>query len=162
LGWRKILASGDRGAIYRLNQFGHEDPKIEVGKRQIHRLAAANWTTPQASVYCGISYLPEGRLQAVGLNDALEEVWNYKLPPGAFNNQIEYVTSSRLRGDDQGEWLLGGPDGSVHVVSDDGEFFDSFATGEPLTGLASVKLDAARVVLTSTKSGVTAWKLEAK
>ena len=84
------------------------------------------------------------------------------MPPGQFNNQIQYITSGRLRDDAQGEWVLAGPDGSVHIVSDDGEFSDTFAVGEPLTGLATTKVGDDRVILTSTKSEVRAWKLEKK
>jgi hypothetical protein len=50
----------------------------------------------------------------------------------------------------------------VHVVSADGEFRDSFAVGELLTGLAVAKLGEQRVVLTATKTGITAWALAPK
>lgn len=162
LGWRKILASGDRGFLFRMNQYGHHDPKLEIPNRQVHRLVAADWEPPLATTYCGVSYLAEGRLLAIGLNAELQEVWSYQLPAGQFNNQIEYIQSGRLRADDQGEWVLAAPDGSVHIISDDGDFSDTFALGELLTGLATAKFGDDRVVLTSTKSGVTAWKLEKK
>ncbi|HTN77968.1 MAG TPA: redoxin domain-containing protein, partial [Pirellulaceae bacterium] len=154
LGWRKIIASGDRGVLYRMNQFGHQDPKIEIPGRQVHRLTASTFGS-LASTYCGVSYQTDGRLLAVGLDADLKEVWNYKLPVGQFNNQIEYVTSGRLRSDEQGEWILAGPDGTVHVVSDNGEFSDSFATGELLTGIAFAQFGDQRVVLTSCKGKVT-------
>lgn len=162
LGWRKILVSGDRGYLYRLNQFGHQDPKLEVPNRQIHRMSAAEWTPSLMTTYCGVSYLADARLLAVGLNADLQEVWNYKLPVGQFNNQIQYLTAGRLRDPAQGEWVIAGPDGSVHIVSDDGEFSDSFAVGEILTGVAAATFGEHRVVLTATKSGVKAWKLEKK
>ncbi len=158
LGWRKLIASGDRGVLYRINQYGLQDPKIEIPGRQIHRLAA-NKIPALATAYCGVSYQDDGRLLAVGLDAELAEVWNYKLPVGQFNNQIEYVTSGRVRDDEQGEWIIAGPDGSVHIISDDGEFSDAFATGELLTGLAFVKLGDQRVILTSSKGKVTAWGL---
>jgi hypothetical protein len=162
VGWRKIIVSGDRGYLYRMNQYLHHDPKLDVPGRQIHRLAAAEWESPLATTYCGISHQTNQPMLAIGLNADLQEVWNYKLPAGEMNNPIEYFTSARLRSDEQGEWLLAGPDGSVHIVSDNGEFSDSFALGELLTGISSAKLGDARVVLTATKSGVTAWKLERK
>lgn len=162
VGWQKVLATSDRGYVYRLNQYGHLDPKIEVPNRQIHRLSAAKFGGDAASIYCGISYREDGQLLAIGLDAELKEVWNYPLPAGQFSNQIEHVTSGRLRGEESAEWVLAGPDGSVHIVSADGEFRDSFALGELLTGLAVVKLGEQRVVLTSTKSGVTAWGLAPK
>lgn len=162
LGWRKILASGDRGAIYRLNQYGHQDPKVEISGRQVHRLSAATWAPTFGSTYCGISYQADGRLLALGLNADLEEMWNYKLPAGQFNNQIQYVTSGKLRGAEQGEWVIAGPDGSVHLVSDTGEFADTFAIGDFLTGIATAKLADQSMVFTATKKGVQAWKLEKK
>jgi hypothetical protein len=162
VGWQKILATSDRGSLYRLNQYGHLDPKIEVSNRQIHRLTAAKFGGTAATSYCGISYQEDGRLLAIGLDAELGEVWNYTLPPGQFNTQIEHVTSGRLRSDESAEWVLAGPDGSVHVVSADGEFRDSFAVGELLTGLAVAKLGEQRVVLTATKTGITAWALAPK
>ena len=162
VGWRKLLATSDRGSVYRLNQYGHLDPKIEVPERQIHRLTAAKFDGEEASTYCGISYLEDGRLLALGLNAELGEVWNYTLPLGQFSNQIEFATSGRLRSDESAEWVLAGPDGSVHIISADGEFRDSFAVGELLTGLGVAKLGEDRVVLTATKQGVTAWRLAPK
>lgn len=161
LGWRKLVASGDRGVLYRLNQYGHEDPKIEVPGRQIHRLSVGNFR-PEATTYCGVSYQEDGRLLVVGLNTELEEVWNYKLPSGQFNNQIEYVTNGRLCSPQQAEWIVAAPDGSVHIISDDGEFSDSFATGELLTGLACVPWGDEQVILTASKGKVTAWSLQKK
>ena len=109
---------------------------------------------PLATSYCGVSYLAEGQLRAIGLNTELDEVWSYQLPAGQFNNQIEYVQSGRLRADDQGEWVVAAPDGSVHIISDDGNFSDTFALGELLTGLSTAKLGDDRVVLDPSNSPI--------
>lgn len=159
VGWRKLIATGDRGALYRLNQYGHHDPKLEIPGRQIHRLAAASWPSSEATTYCGLSFQPDGHLLALGLDADLAEVWNYKLPAGQFNSQIEIVTSGPLRNENAADWILAAPDGSIHIVSSDGEFSDSFALGEALSGLATAQLGETRVILTATKGKVTAWKL---
>jgi hypothetical protein len=157
LGARQIIATGDRGVLYRVNQYGHHEPKVEVAGRQVHRLVAAKFGEA-ATAYCGISYQADGRLLAIGLDAELTEVWSYPLPAGQFNNQIEYVTSGQLL-TEAGEWYLAGPDGSVHIIGADGEFADSFATGELLTGLAVTKFGDASVILTANKTQVTAWKV---
>jgi hypothetical protein len=55
---------------------------------------------------------------------------------------------------------LAGPDGSIHVISEDGELFDSFYYGAALTGLAAAKLGEVNVLLVATEEGVSAWRIQ--
>ena len=73
---------------------------------------------------------------------------------------IEPVTSGNLLPGRKGEWWLAGPDGSIHVVSEDGQLHDSFNYGAALTGLAAVRLEEQPVLLLATDAGVTAWTVE--
>jgi hypothetical protein len=160
IGWRKLLVTGDRGAISRINQFGSHDPQIAVRERAIHRLFADSVEDNLSATYCGISYTPDGNLVAVGLSGQFEEQWSYALPPGAFRNQIQFVTSGRLLQRPGGQWVLAGPDGSIHIVAADGNFNDHFHYGERLTGLATAQLGSSPVLLVATEKNVTAWNID--
>ena len=61
----------------------------------------------------------------------------------------------------QGEWWLAGPDGSIHVISEDGQLFDSFYYGASLSGIAAGKLGERAVLLVATEEGLAAWEIEA-
>lgn len=97
---------------------------------------------------------------AVGLNYELAEKWNYPLPLGAHQAPIEPIASSQVLPGQAGEWWIAGPDGSVHLITADGQLFDSFFTGAPLTGIAAAKVRESSVLLLSNRQGVSAWKLE--
>ena len=73
---------------------------------------------------------------------------------------IEPITSSHVLPGRQGEWWLAGPDGSIHVISEDGDFFDSFYYGEVLTGLAATKLGERSALLVATDAGLAAWEIQ--
>jgi hypothetical protein len=90
----------------------------------------------------------------------LEIIWDVPLPAGVHRNQIEPVASGQLLAGGANEWVFAGADGSVGVVSDDVSFFDSFTTGERLSGVGVAQLGSDRVLLLSTPAGVSAWKVE--
>lgn len=156
VGWRKLLATGEAGQILRLNQYGHADPAMVVPGRAIHQIVASDWPTNRPTAYLGLSYAPDQGLLTVGLDHEFQEVWSYRLPPGAFANQIQFATVCRWSDASGGQWLLAGPDGSVHLISDDGEFFDFFQTGQQLNGLAGARLGGEDMLILSTESGITA------
>ena len=130
----QILVTSDQGSIFPIQPNGRTDPTVHVGRRAIHYLAvatdASGWQTP----YCGLSWDTQQRLYAIGLNDQLQEQWSYELPAGSHQNQIQTVLSGLLH--DRGHWIFPRPDGSIHFVAHDGSFFDHFAYGESLRGVA--------------------------
>jgi hypothetical protein len=160
VGWHKLLVTSDRGTLVQLNQFGNHDPQINVNGRAIHQLHAAQFASDRPTIYCGISYNEDGSLVAIGLNRDLQEQWSYNLPPGVFRNQIQFVTSGRIVDRPGGQWLLAGPNGSIHVVSDDGDFVDAFRYGAELTGLAAGQFGGDRVLVVATQKHITGWKVE--
>jgi hypothetical protein len=160
VGWRKVLATGNAGHIQRLNQYGNADPPIQVKQRTIHHLIAADWSADRPTVYLGLSYAPEGNLVAIGLNANFEEMWSYRLPPGAYANQMQFAAPCRLLPGEGGQWLLAGPDGSIHMISDDGDTFDYFQYGERLTGLAGFRSKDQGILAVATEQGVFAYKVK--
>jgi hypothetical protein len=155
-----IFLAGEQGTVLRVNRFGHEEPARAIGQWPIFRLTAARFPRATQAALLGLSNNPQGQPVAVGITAQLKEAWNYPLPAGTHQRPIEQVTSGNLLPGRQGEWWLAGPDGSIHVVSEDGELHDSFNYGAVLTGLAATKLDDQSVLLVATDEGVTAWKVE--
>lgn len=159
-GSRAIFLAGDSGGILRVSRYGREEPPATVGDWPILRLTAARFGGAKQAAFLGLSNDAKGEMFAVGITAKLKEAWNYPLPAGVHQKPIEPVTSSNLLPGRQGEWWLAGPDGSVHVISEDGEFHDSFYCGAALTGLAATKLKGKPVLLIATEAGVTAWEIE--
>ncbi len=82
---------------------------------------------------------------------------------------IEVITTGDIAGDGTKEWLIAGPDGSVHILSSDGKLVDKFNTGSTLAGLAADKFGDQRVLLISkvldkpqddAKGVLEAWQIE--
>ncbi len=152
-----LYVTGEQGTVLRINRFGNEESPQAVGQWPIARLVAARFAGGKQARFLGLSGNDQGEPFAVGITSEMKEAWNYPLPKGAHQRPIDTVTSSNLLPGRQGEWWLAGPDGSTHVISEDGEFHDSFYYGAALTGLAAAKLGEHNVLLVATEQGVTAW-----
>ena len=88
---------------------------------------------------------------------------------GVHARPIEVISTADLSGDGSKEWLIAGPDGSVHVLSADGKQVDKFNTGSTMAGLAAGKFGDQRVLLISkvldkpqgdVKGTLEAWQVE--
>ncbi|MEX2176352.1 MAG: TlpA disulfide reductase family protein [Pirellulaceae bacterium] len=154
-----IFLAGERGTVLRVNRFGLDEPPVQIGNWPIVRLAAARFAGAKQASLLGISNNAQGELFAIGITDDLKEAWNYPLPAGVHQKPIEFISSSHILPGRQGEWWLAGPDGSVHVISEEGEFHDSFFSGVPLTGLAATRFDQSPVLILASDAGITAWKI---
>jgi hypothetical protein len=155
-----FLLTGESGEILRVNRFGHEEPAVKVANWPILRLRAGQFESPKQAVYLGLSNNAKGDVFAVGLSSELKECWNYPLPSGAHQRPIEPIASSDVLPGQSGQWWPAGPDGSVHLISEDGEFFDSFHVGAVLTGLAATRINNQPVLLLATDEGLSAWGIE--
>jgi hypothetical protein len=155
----QILVTGETGEVLPLNRFGREEPERKVGNWPLARLAVASFPTPTQAAFVGISNDAAGNLVAVGLSSQLAECWNYKLPAGAHQQPIEPIASANVLDGHQGEWWFAAADGSVHVVTEDGKLFDSFARGSVLSGLAVGKDGEKGMLILSTTEGVAAFSV---
>jgi hypothetical protein len=142
-----------------VNRFGHDEPPVTISNWPILRLLAGRFVGAKQAAFVGLSNNGKGEPFAVGLTDKLKECWNYPLPAGAHQKPIEPVFSSHVLPGRQGEWWLAGPDGSIHLISEDGELFDSFHFGAALTGLAASRLNGRPVLLIATDEGLSAWEI---
>ena len=80
-------------------------------------------------------------------------------PVPAARTPWEPVCSGLLFPEDRPFWVLAAADGTVHFISADGAFSDFMSLGEPVTGLAIVRLDGDPLIITATAKRVAAWSL---
>lgn len=158
-GTARFLITGEGGGLLTVNKFGNFEPSVNIGSWTLLRVLTAKFAKAKQATFCGLASDPDGRPVAVGISEKLAEQWNYPLPLGAHQRPIEAITSSKLLAGKQGEWLFACPDGSVHLVSEDGELTDNFATGSVITGLAGTTTSDRLIIVASEKT-ITAWKVE--
>jgi hypothetical protein len=130
-----LLAVSDQGQLLPITFDGRAGDVVTTGQRTIHQLSASGSPAARPTEFLGLSYAVDGRLIAVGLDAALRETWSYGLPGGVYRSQLQIAQWAPLMGADTGYWLLAGPDGSIHVIRDDGTFHDTCHLGRPLHGL---------------------------
>jgi len=155
-----LLVAGERGDILPVNRFGNEETPLKAGNWPIGQLVSGRASDANQPNLLAISASTKLEPFAVGLNDRLEARWNYPLPPGVHRKPIDRITWSQLFPKYPGEWWLAGPDGSIHLITADGAFFDSFFYGAPLTGLVATTLNQTPTVLISTDNSLSAFELK--
>ena len=154
---RKVLATSDRGLIVAFNSSGNQEPGRQVGARSIYHIASAYPAKQTTASYCGLAYSPDGTHWAVALDSELVEQWSYPLPPPTHQNPIRTVISGRFLSQDSVQWLMPCADGSIHIVTENGDFFDYFYYGKRLHGLAATRWNDQAVLLVATEGEVVAW-----
>ena len=70
------------------------------------------------------------------------------------------ITSVQLFREEEWYWILAGPDGSVHIVSDDGQFHDHFQVGAELRGVTAGRIEGTDWLLIATDTTVSGYVLE--
>lgn len=154
--WRKVWALNEQGTILPIDSRGESSGPLDLPGRFLIALLAAGDATDR---FAGLSIASRDRLTAVGFDAQVRESWHYALPPGVHRKPIEPLASGPVLRERADYWLLAGPDGSVHILSEQGDLLDHFAVGSELTGLAAAALDGKPTILTATPSGVSAWRI---
>ncbi len=167
----RILVGNERLALGVLDFGGTQLADISVPSRPIDIIVAADLASPVGSPdsgdsqerglwkLAGISVTRPAEFVAVGLDFHGSEVWSYPLPIGVRNTPCEVLVAGRLRAGEPGQWLLTGADGSIHILTADGELLDRFQYGDELTGVGTMDADGQPVLLVATAHGLTAWKV---
>ncbi len=155
-----LLISGDAGTLLRVNGSGKEQPPRSVEKFAMARITSANFRQAKQSPFLGIASGEKGEAVAIGMDATLAQRWRYVLPAGGHQRPIEPVASGDLLPGRAGTWVIAGPDGSIHFISEDGELTDSFFYGDCITGIAITKIDGAPALLVATDGGMTAWRVK--
>ncbi len=153
----QLWVAGAAGQPLVLDRDGISTAQNGPERDRIHHLFQT--TTASNAALCGVSYAADGNRLVFGLDSSLKRTWTYELPAGSFPTQVAFVTSADLLADGQSQWLVAGPDGSVHVLSQDGRFTDKFHTGETLRGLAGARDSGVGMLVVSTPTGICAWRV---
>jgi hypothetical protein len=157
---QRLLVTG-RGGVMPVNSYGNNDPEIRVPNWVVGQIMTGHFSGAKQAALCALAVDDMERSFAVGLDPQLAEQWNYPLPSGPFAKPIDPVTSSPWL-DGKGHWVFAGPDGSIHIISEDGEFNDFYATGEHLAGLATARVGDESLLLLSSDQGVKAFRVTVK
>jgi len=132
----EVWVASDQGLIHRFASDGapRGTPQM-LGKRPIHAVFSPPLTNGhQATKWLGLSHSLQGRPIAFAFGAELKESWSYGLTEGRYPYPVPIAQWTELLGP-SGQWLLVGPDSSVHLVQDDGSFQDSFGLGHVIRGI---------------------------
>ncbi len=157
---RKLYCTNNTGSLVVLDAEGKRQGEIGIPERMLHWIVAADLRGDKQVLWCGMAAPRLGENLAVGLSLGGEDLWNYPLPPGVQPQPIEPIIPGRITRDGPGQWILPGPDGSIHFISADGKPFDKFNSGVTLQGLATVEIDGQPALVISSAEGLEAWKVE--
>ena len=94
-----------------------------------------------------LAVLPrDGGMVVAGINtdnrvgsDASQKplLWEHAISPGSHGvKSFDFVVTGDLKGDSFDQWLVAAADGTISIFDKNGTLYDSFATGELLSGMA--------------------------
>jgi thiol-disulfide isomerase/thioredoxin len=165
-GRRQLLASSVHGNIASFDSAGKSGKPTTLEGRFLRLIYAADLDGDGQSERCAVAQsIAEGKERdvLVGMDAAGGELWSYPLPAGAPAVPAaanEMVMSGKLIADGPGQWIVGGADGSIHILGADGQIVDHFNSGVALSGIGVARFDDGHVLLTSSERGVEAWRFE--
>jgi hypothetical protein len=158
-GQRRLISANSRGTLGLFGAAGKAGEEVTVAGRPLQTVYAAELNGDGKEEMCGLSFRSLAANSLVGFDFEGKELWNYELPSGVHEKPIESIAAARLLGD-QGQWLIAGADGSVHLLAADGKPLDKFHYGAALSGLAGAKVNGQPMLFIASEQGLEAWKLE--
>ena len=159
-GRRNVFCTNNNGSLVALDANGERKTEISIPDRMFHWVVSADLRGDGQPLWCGLAAPKLGDNLAVGLSLKGEELWNYLLPAGVQPQPIEPIIVGKLTREGPSQWILPGPDGSVHILTADGKLLDKFNYGATLQGLATAQVDGLPVLVVSSPNGLEAWKVE--
>ena len=158
-GRRNLYCTNSTGSLVVLDAQGQRQGEIRIPDRMLHWIVAADLRGDGQRLWCGMAAPKLGENLCIGLSLKGEELWNYLLPPG-IPPPVEWIVAGRIARGGPGQWILPGPDGSIHIISADGKLLDKFNYGAMLQGLATVEIDGQPALVVSSANGLEAWKVK--
>lgn len=154
-----LLVSNDRGGIHVFDAKGQSKTTITVAGKNIHHLFNGDRENGVTG-YLGIAFVPNQAPSAIGLAANFEEQWSLELSPGPFRGQL--VTYGKFLNKTRGDWIVAGSDGTIRIIGQDGEFFDYFSLGQPVTALATGQYQGKPCLFVATDESLIAFQLVEK
>lgn len=173
---KATLVAGELGSLVLIDGTGRTLRELSPGGRTVHQAVA--WpgsargfqsligrasisNDENSAVCCCLSLAASGGTSVIGVNAAWKPVWEHVLPPGVYRHQIDAVQSIELP-EIGATWVFAGPDGSIHFVSADGKFRDSYFTGKHIRGIASLSNGDIPALLLATDGELNAYDVTEK
>ncbi|HEX3657672.1 MAG TPA: redoxin domain-containing protein [Pirellulales bacterium] len=158
-GHRQLLCASQRGTLTPIDAQGRDGSPLDVNHRFVRGVFSANLTSSDRTDYCAVAMSEANQQTLVGFDLSSRELWSYKLPAGLQNHAaLESVTSGNVLGARSAQWLIAGPDGSIHILSADGVEVDHFTYGQAISGLAVADLGGPALIIATSK-GIEAYKV---
>ncbi len=156
-GQRLLYCTNDNGALAVIDAQKNRLADVRVGKHMLQWIVAEDLNGDGQVECCGLVAEPPASNFALGLNLAGDELWTYPLPTGVHQRVVEPVVAGRLAPTGEGQWLLPGTDGSIHIVAADGRPLDHFNYGTAFDGLATAEVGGRPVLIVASQNGLEAW-----
>jgi hypothetical protein len=162
-GRRQLLVAD--GGLLPIDAQGNEQSLVLVPDAFL-RLISTTDVAGIRSSWCGIgtkTVVPGKPVRdvAIGLSPRGQVKWRYPLPAGTQQHaSLQMVATGDLLGRGIGEWVIAAADGSIHILSLDGDVIDKFNFGASLSGMTIARLDGQPALVIATDEGVEAWKFE--
>lgn len=161
-GNRDLLCTSGSGEIVILDAKGERRGDIIVPNRSFQWLATADLRGDGRWLWSGMAAPRTGINIASGFALDGTELWEYAMPSGTPQYPIDPVIPGRIALDGPGQWLLPGPDGSIHILSADGVLIDKFNYGSPLHGLATTEINGRPALIVAADGVVEAFVIDLK
>ena len=157
---RELYCTTERGSIAAFSAQGKLITDVTIRNRMLQRIVAADLLNNGQPLWCGGAAAGLNDNTVIGFTPAGERLWNYSPPPGIAPRPIEPIIPGKVLLGRSGQWLLPGPDGSIHILAADGKLVDKFNYGAVLQGLATVDIDGRPVLVVATAGKLEALKIE--
>ena len=157
-GLRQLLVVSADGGIVPVTFDGREGGEFRVGSHAIYHLQRAVVSQDGKPTFCGLAFTDEETHLALGINEDWQETWSYRLPSGIHQTAVRRLSSARLF--EETYWLFPGSDGSVHIVSEDGKFYDVFQQGAAIRGLVATQAGDDALLIVASEQEVVGYKVD--
>lgn len=161
-GAKTLMAAHNRGTIATFDAQGARGAEITVANRFIRNVIAEDLDGDGTPELCGLAPVAQDRDVLVGLSATGEELWSYELPSGLHEQPVEMIIGGRVLDQGAGQWIVAAADGSIQLLSTDGELIDRFHCGAAVTGMSAAQIDGRPALVIATTQGLSAWRLEAR
>ena len=159
-GRRSLYCTNNAGSLVALDAQGERQGEVKIPDFMMHWVVAADLRSEGPKQWCAMTAPKLGESLALGFSLKGDVTWTYPLPTGVQPKPIELIIPGRVTRDGPGQWLLPGPDGSIHIIAVDGKMLDKFNSGVTLQGLATVEIDGQPALVIASDDGIEAWKVE--
>jgi hypothetical protein len=155
---RQIVATTLDGQLAVISADGQSAQKRVLRNREVFGIMASARAGSSTS-YCGITYDFEHNYVLLGMNDQLQQVWEHPLAKGAHVVPVQFIACGDLLGSGHHQWVAASPDGTIDVISDSADFFESFGFGDYVTGIEVVNFGQQRMLVVASAKSVTAFSI---